>query len=332
MYYPKVVIIILNWNGKEDTIECLGSLNHITYPNYEIILVDNGSMDGSVECFRGLYPEIEIIENEDNFGFAEGNNVGIRRALDKDSKYVLLLNNDTIVDRKFLMELVEVAESDDKIGAVQSKILRKDNSNIIDSAGQEINIFGAKDIGFSEIDDGRFDSIHDIFGGCAAACIYKKIIFEKVGLFNKNFFILYEDVDLSWRIRLAGYSIVFAPASIVFHKRGISGGNCELQTSSIILYHSNKNTLILYIKYLPISIILKTFPLFIHKVFIFLKMNNKLFDKSNDDVKYLASLIKHRKKIQSNKLIKEINTKYLKKESITKMYINILKNRIYKLL
>ena len=127
--YSKVTIILLNWNGKEDTIECLESLKHITYPNYEILLVDNGSTDGSVECFRERYPGMEIIENGENLGFAEGNNVGIRRAMDEGADYVLLLNNDTVVDPEFLGELVKVGESDPKIGIVGPKICYYNNKS-----------------------------------------------------------------------------------------------------------------------------------------------------------------------------------------------------------
>ena len=102
---PKVAIVVLNWNGKRDTVECLASLNEIDYSNYEILLVDNGSTDGSQKYFRAQYPEIELIENEMNLGFAEGNNVGIRHAMNGRADYVLLLNNDTFVHPKFLSEL-----------------------------------------------------------------------------------------------------------------------------------------------------------------------------------------------------------------------------------
>src|SRR3989339_346256 len=118
MNKPLVYILILNWNGKEDTLECLSSLKKIDYPNYKTIVIDNGSTDDSVKIINKKYPKIKIIENKKNLGYAEGNNVGIRYALKNKADYVLILNNDTIVDKKFLTELVKVGESNEKVGIV----------------------------------------------------------------------------------------------------------------------------------------------------------------------------------------------------------------------
>ena len=300
---PKVAIIILNWNGWEDTIECLESLYRITYPNYDVIVVDNGSENESIEKIKeycegkikvestfveyssenkpikiieytreeaeaGGGKEKEIIDwssnkkmifikNEKNYGFAEGNNIGMRYALNAlNPGYVLLLNNDTVVDREFLTELVKVAENDKKIGSVQSLLLRP-GGEVVDSLGQELLRWGARDIGFdSSAKKYNFKDL-EIFGACAAAALYRCKLLKEIGFFDKDFFVIYEDVDFSWRIRLGGFTSVLASNSVVSHKRGISG-KTHLDSKLINLkrYHSSKNWLLIAIRYYPLPLIL----------------------------------------------------------------------------
>jgi GT2 family glycosyltransferase len=142
----------------------LKSLEKLSYVNYEILIVDNGSIDDSVTSFKKLYPDIEIIENGKNLGYAEGNNVGIRRAIDKKAEYVLLLNNDVIVDSIFLTELVCIAENDSKVGFVGPKVYYYNfngRKNIINFAGGKINFFLGKPyhIGFNKEDHGQYDNL-----------------------------------------------------------------------------------------------------------------------------------------------------------------------------
>lgn len=220
---PKVTIIILNWNGKEDTIECLGSLKHITYPNNEILLVDNGSTDGSVECFRNRHPEIEIIENEENLGFAEGNNVGIRRAMDEGADYVLLLNNDTVVDPEFLGELVNVVAKNPKIGFAGPKIYYYDyngKKDVINFAGGRLNMWKgtARHIGKKEIDSGQYDKIKKV-DYAQGSCLLGRIeMISKIGLLDPEYFTYWEEDDWCMRGRKAGYDTVFVPKAKIWHK------------------------------------------------------------------------------------------------------------------
>lgn len=246
--FPKVSIIILNWNGKEDTIECLESLKHITYPNYEILLVDNGSTDGSVECFKERYPETEIIENGENLGFAEGNNVGIRRAMDKGTEYVLPLNNDTVVDSHFLEELIEVAEKDQKIGIVGPKIYYYDNKQKINSAGGTINWSTGVgiNIGIGDIDNGQFNDCKDVDYLMGAAILIKKKLIKEIEGFNKEFFLLLEDTELCVRAQKAGYRTVFCPNSKIYHKEGVSG-----EKSPNSLYYMYRNRILFLKKHFP---------------------------------------------------------------------------------
>lgn len=250
--FPKVSIIILNWNGKEDTIDCLESLKHITYPNYEILLVDNGSTDGSVECFRERYPEIEIIENGENLGFAEGNNVGIERAVDDGADYVLPLNNDTIVDSEFIEELIKVAENDPKIGIIGPKIYYYNNPRIINSAGGIINWSTGvgKNIGIGEIDACQFSDCSDVEYLMGAAMLIKTELIREIGGFDKNFFLLLEDTEICVRAQKAGYRTVFCPTSKIYHKEGISG-----EKSPNSLYYMYRNRILFLKKHFPYGFI-----------------------------------------------------------------------------
>jgi len=234
---PKVSIIILNWNGKEDTIECLESLKNITYPNYEILLVDNGSTDGSVECLRKRYPEIEIIENKKNLGFAEGNNVAIRKAIEREIDYVLLLNNDTIVDPKFLTELVNVAESNPKAGILGPKIYYY-NSKRIQSCGGNIDLFRGV---VSDQNKYRKESCKnndvintEFLSGCAI--LVKTTVFEDIGLLEASYFAYYEDADLCVRAKSAGYDLLCVQTSIIWHK-----GSQSSKVNRYGLYYGTRN-------------------------------------------------------------------------------------------
>ena len=241
--HPKVTIIILNWNGKEDTIECLESLKHITYPNYEILLVDNGSTDGSVECFRERYPGMEIIENEDNLGFAEGNNVGIRKAMNEGADYVLLLNNDTVVDPEFLGELVKVAEGDERIGIVGPKIYYYDykgRKDVIWFAGGVINRWTRASIheGENKPDSQNYSRPKEIDYVTGCAILIKKDLISNIGMLEPAFFTYYEDVEICFRARMHGWKINYIPSSRVWHKISQSSGGAF---SSHTVYHTTRN-------------------------------------------------------------------------------------------
>lgn len=233
---PKVTIIILNWNGKEDTIECLESLKNINYPNYDILLVDNGSTDGSVEYFSKQYPTIEIIENRDNLGFAEGNNTAIRRVMERGTDYVLLLNNDTIVDPSFITELVNVAESNPKAGILGPKVFHY-NSNKIQSCGGNIDFF--RGVVSDRSKYRKHPKSNDIINtqflsGCAM--LIKTTVFVDVGLLETSYFAYYEDTDLCVRAKYAGYNLLCVHSSIIWHK-----GSQSSKLNRYGLYYGTRN-------------------------------------------------------------------------------------------
>jgi hypothetical protein len=238
MVCPRVSIIILNWNGKDDTIECLESLKNIFYSNYEIILVDNGSTDGSVKYFEEHYPEIEIIENGDNLGFAEGNNVAIKYVIDNGTDYVLLLNNDTIVGPDFLSELVSVAESDSEIGVVGPNVYYYSEISKIQSAGGKIYWNRGKAPHFTNKDDIKeISRVRDVDYIMGCALLAKSELVKKIGLLNKDYFAYWEETDWCVRSKKSGYRIVHVPKSKIWHK----GGSTSKKSSGFYEYYMTRN-------------------------------------------------------------------------------------------
>jgi len=247
---PRVSIIILNWNGLEDTIECLESLRNITYQNYEAIVVDNGSAGEDVAVLRLKFWEyIHLIENDRNYGFCEGNNIGIRYALKNETDYVLLLNNDTIVAPDFLSQLLGVAESNPDIGLLGPKIYFYFEPNRIWFAGGRISfasIHSAR--GRWDIDRGQFDKIDRVDFVSGSCMLVKACVLKSVGLLDPVYFFGLEDVDLSLRATRAGFSNVFVPSSRIWHKSGKSAAR-----NPDVPYFTSRNEIILARKHYRFS-------------------------------------------------------------------------------
>lgn len=220
---PKVVVIILNWNSSENTINCLKSLFSIVYDNYETLVVDNHSTDGSIEYVENEYPEIAVIKNSTNLGFAEGNNIGMRRALESGADYVLLLNNDSIMDRYFLHRLVSAAESDQTIGFAGPKVYYLDHEKgrqVINFAGGVLNLWIGRSHhrGLDELDLGQYDNVTEVDyveGSCVLA---KKGVLERVGLLDSSYFSYWEDVDWCTRGWKAGFKSIYVPTAAIWHR------------------------------------------------------------------------------------------------------------------
>jgi len=214
---PLVAIVIVNYNGQEDTLECLESLSKTTYENKRIIVVDNGSQEPPSEIKR-RFPEVQLIELKENTGFAGGNNTALRR-LPKNTAYALLLNNDTVVKEDFLEPLVKTAESEQSIGLVCPKIYYHAKPNTLWFAGSEMRgIRGVAHLGDGEVDRGQYDSQEDVGFLTGCALLIKKSVLESVGFLDDDFFLYYEDVDYCLRASAAGYRLVYQPASVIWHK------------------------------------------------------------------------------------------------------------------
>ncbi|MEN6520996.1 MAG: glycosyltransferase family 2 protein [Armatimonadota bacterium] len=238
---PKVAIIVLSWNGKDDTFECLKSLGEVVYPNFWTILVDNGSTDGTAEAVRSAFSDVEVIETGQNLGFAGGNNIGIRRSLDSGADAVLLLNNDTVVAPEFLSPLVKVLYRSDDIAAVNPLIYYYDQPDVIWSAGGEIDRrTGIAYQRYLDIKDvGQFRGETAVDYGVGAALLICREAIEKVGLLDPDYFLYYEESDWCFRARDAGYKTIFTPESKIWHKvsRGFEG------RSAAQLYYFCRNRL-----------------------------------------------------------------------------------------
>jgi len=251
--YPKVSIIILNWNGLEDTVECLESIQKITYLNYHVIVVDNGSEGDDVEVLREKFGDyIHIIENDRNYGFAEGNNVGMRYALDNlGPDFFLLLNNDTVVAPDFLGELMEVALSDKRIGILGSKIYYYDEPEKVWFAGGNINYWLGRlwCRGIGQIDRGHFDDIADVdfISGCCM--LISQNMLSSVGLLDSVFFFGTEDYDISIRAARGGFRVLYVPGSKIWHKIGRSTGRTGRKPTPFVAYGCIRNHFILMEKH-----------------------------------------------------------------------------------
>lgn len=259
--YPQVSIIIVNWNGYKNIKECLISILKCSYPNFEIIIVDNGSVDRSVSYIKNMavkYGNIRLIENKKNVGYAEGNNLGFKRA---KGKMILFLNNDTLVDKDFLNILVNKLISDKSIGAVQPKILNYPKSNIIDSVGSYfLNTGFLYHFGHNKKDHKRYQTISEIFSMKGACMLFKKSVINKIGLFENNYFAYFEETDLCHRAILAGYTIYYVPSAVIYHK---GGGTASKLPSEFIQFHSYKNRIYTYLKNFELLTIIKILPIHI---------------------------------------------------------------------
>ncbi|MDG7041726.1 MAG: glycosyltransferase family 2 protein [Nitrososphaerota archaeon] len=225
MTYPKVTIVILNWNGLNDTIECLESLKQINYCNYEIIVVDNGSAGNDVKVLEEKYSSYaRIIANGQNLGFAGGNNVGIRQALKAGADYVLVLNNDTVVEPVFLSELVAAAEKDSRIGALGPKLYYYDNPAKL----QLRQLYGKL---------GNTAREMETLSG--AAFLVRRQALEEVGLLDEVFYPAYcEDRDFFERLKVHGYKILCVPTSKVYHKMSATTNREPDSQSYLIIKYS----------------------------------------------------------------------------------------------
>lgn len=241
--YPLVSIITINYNHSDVTADCLRSLEKITYPNYEVIVIDNASPNDDASVLKRDFPHIKFFQLEKNLGFAGGNNVGIKKCA---GDYILLLNNDTEVEPDFLEPLVDKCEKNPKIGGVSPKIHYHHTPKMLQFAGfTEIHHVTVRNhaVGFNQMDQGQFNEDQPTYFVHGAAMLIPRRVLEKVGLMADIYFLYYEELDWGYRIRQAGYELYYVHNSLIHHKESISTGFF----SPLQVYYLNRSR-ILYMR------------------------------------------------------------------------------------
>lgn len=251
---PLVSIIIVSCDREYLLGRCLESLFKQAYKNYEVILIDDCSTDGSREFIEKNYPSVKLIRNKEKLGYAQNNNIGIGIS---EGKYIVTLNNDTTVEPGWLENLVRVAESDKEIGICASKQLNFYNPHIIDSTGIVLRRgMYPSNRGHDEPDKGQFDNSSEIFGAPGASAFYRRDMLNQIGLFDPDYFFYHEEFDLCWRAKLWGWKCVYVPKAVIYHIGGATAG----QGSKFSIYYTERNRLLTAVKNLPLGLLWQYLP------------------------------------------------------------------------
>jgi hypothetical protein len=245
---PKVTITTLSWNRKVHTLEWLESLSRLEYPNYEVLVVDNGSTDGSGEAIRAKFPAVKIVENGENLGYARGFNVAMTHAFAEGADWVMIMNNDAVIDPDAVRALVDVGEADPSTGFVSGKVFHYWRPEEIQTLGTSTHpyLVAGPQIGAGEMDHGQYDQVvereltDDVF------LLVRKSVFAKIGGYDEDFaYYGHENVDWCLRTREAGFKIMYAPGAKLWHK-GRTGG----AWTAFYLFHQTRNDYVLVAKHL----------------------------------------------------------------------------------
>jgi len=246
--HPRVSVIIPHWNGRRHLHDCLTSLRRQTFADHEVLLVDNGSTDGSQEYVREEFPEVILIELGENRGFTGACNAGYAASR---GEFVCLLNNDTETDPRWLEVLLDTFERHPQVGIVAGKMLLFDQRDHFHTAGDYYRVNGLPgNRGVWQADRGQYDQEEPVFSACGGAAAYRRSMVEQIGFLDDAFFFSCEDIDLAWRAQLAGWGVIYAPRAIVYHKLKASGGSGV--TGS---YHDGRNFLYVIWKNYPGSLL-----------------------------------------------------------------------------
>jgi GT2 family glycosyltransferase len=326
----KIAVIVLNYNRKDLLEKCLKSLGNVEYQDFEVIIVDNGSEDGSAGFVEQQFPSVRLLRVGYNSGYCRGNNIGIKYALKNNFEGLLLLNNDTEVDPLFLQEIIKPLDIGKKIGMVAPKILFIKDKETIDSAGFLITPDGMGKNKYSESKDDGEIRLEEVFCPSGAAQFFTKYllldVIENGQFFDEDFVFYYEELDLGWRARLRGWQCMYTSKSIVYHYGSATGG----QYSSFFAFFSNRNLFYNIIKNYPsfryvwkaVMLSLLRYPLLIIGIFFKkgigneIKKNGSLFGMVGIFLKSLKDVIKKfplmigkRRKIQKRKLVENSEIK-----------------------
>ncbi len=314
---PYVTVVVPNWNGERFLNLCLSSLRRQTFQDFETILVDNGSTDASLDFVKRNFPEVRVVSLDHNQGFSAAVNAGIQAS---QAEYVVLLNNDTEVDPGWLEALVRAAETYPEAGLFASKLVDFHDHSILDGAGDALRRSGLPyRIGHGELDHGQFEQETFVFGACAAGAMYRRAMFEEIGLFDEDFFSNCEDGDLSFRAQLFGYRCLYVPGSVVYHIGSASTGGKRSSTNTRL---GTQNSLNLLVKNLPTALVWRLLPSLLAGQLSRLTIISLFFGRLRAYLSGLAGawhllprMLKKRKEIQNKRKVPDSYIRQLLRES-----------------
>lgn len=244
---PRASIIIPHYNGLQHLEICLGSLRRQTCQDFELLLVDNGSSDGSQAYVRAQFPEVRLLELGENRGFTGACNAGFAAAT---GDILILLNNDTETDPHWLANILDAFDRHPDVGSIATRMMLFDRRDHFHTAGDFVRLDGTPgNRGVWQKDVGQYDQEETVFSACGGAAAYRRTLLEQIGYLDDSYFFSCEDVDLGWRINLAGWRVLYLPTAIVYHKLKATGGSV---TGS---YYDGRNFLYLIIKNMPASLL-----------------------------------------------------------------------------
>lgn len=251
---PEISVVIVNWNGKKVLNRCLTSLSNQSFKDFEIIVIDNGSTDGSVDRLEAQWPTIRIERLKGNRGFAAANNIGAGLA---HGHWIALLNNDAFPSPEWLGSLISAAKKYPEFSFFASCLLKEHPVDYLDGAGDVYHVSGmAWRRGHGKQYSGIRQELSEVFGPCGAAAFYPRNLFQEVGGFDEDFFCYHEDVDLAFRLRLLGHRCLYVPDALVQHVGSSSYG----AHSDFVLYYGHRNLIWTYIKNMPGSLFWRHLP------------------------------------------------------------------------
>ncbi len=250
---PKIAAVVLNWNGRHFLRECFDSIEPLKNDDLEVILVDNGSTDGSVPFMKERYPWVRLVENKRNMGFSAAVNAGIRAT---SASYVALLNNDIVLEKGWFQSLAACLDRRPDAGLCAAKMVLYHQRDVLDSAGNGFYLFSTYGIGFNSRDAAPFNLEKRVFGACAGAAMYRRTLFDAIGFFDEDFFLTHEDNDLCLRANLAAFRCYYVPSAVVYHHHSATVGEF---TDFSVFYHV-KNFFNLIVKDVPLSVLVRFMP------------------------------------------------------------------------
>ncbi len=306
---PRVSIIVVNWNGSRLLPKCLESLFQQSYSNREVILVDNGSQDGSVRLVRANFPAVKLVELSENKGFAGGSSAGLAVA---EGQYIALINNDARADKTWLEKLVLPMNEDPGVGICASKLIIEGTGKI-NSAGDGITTAG---VGFNRglhAERPLYEFGESVFGACGAAVLYRRDMVDEIGFLDEDFFLYDEDTDLNFRAQLRGWKCIYVPQAVVYHKVNATAR----RLSDLHVYYHTRNLELVWIKNMPTGLMLRFAH---HKLiqevgsFSYICLRHwkwsPFFRAKRDALKMLPLVLKKRREIQKRKAVP---SRYIKK-------------------